>query len=118
MLQTVESQPLRNVANLEGRKDVYTLPAEGSFDGGPRRRGANPASTAGSVIPQVLDHDVSKGRPVTFHFLAKFYPRMPRKSWFREITQHLFFLQVPLSMLPPILKYPPSQRHGHRGSLD
>ena len=53
-----------------------------------------------SAIPQVLDHDVSKEEPVTFHFLAKFYPENAEEELVQEITQHLFFLQVPLSMLP------------------
>ena len=50
---------------------------------------------------KVLDHDVSKEEPVTFHFLAKFYPENAEEELVQEITQHLFFLQVPLSMLPP-----------------
>ena len=49
----------------------------------------------------MLDHDVSKEEPVTFHFLAKFYPENAEEELVQEITQHLFFLQVPLSMLPP-----------------
>ncbi|KAK1328387.1 hypothetical protein QTO34_011960 [Cnephaeus nilssonii] len=33
---------------------------------------------------KVLDHDVSKEEPVTFHFLAKFYPENAERSWFRR----------------------------------
>lgn len=49
----------------------------------------------------MLDHDVSKEEPVTFHFLAKFYPENAEEELVQEITQHLFFLQVHQSMLPP-----------------
>nr|XP_048305865.1 merlin isoform X3 [Myodes glareolus] len=42
---------------------------------------------------KVLDHDVSKEEPVTFHFLAKFYPENAEEELVQEITQHLFFLQ-------------------------
>lgn len=54
-----------------------------------------------SAILQVLDHDVSKEEPVTFHFLAKFYPENAEEELVQEITQHLFFLQVQQSVLPP-----------------
>lgn len=53
-----------------------------------------------SSILQVLDHDVSKEEPVTFHFLAKFYPENAEEELVQEITQHLFFLQVHQPMLP------------------
>uniref|UniRef100_A0A8C2QZC2 FERM domain-containing protein n=1 Tax=Capra hircus TaxID=9925 RepID=A0A8C2QZC2_CAPHI len=43
---------------------------------------------------KVLDHDVSKEEPVTFHFLAKFYPENAEEELVQEITQHLFFLQA------------------------
>lgn len=46
--------------------------------------------------PQVLDHDVSKEEPVTFHFLAKFYPENAEEELVQEVTQHLLFLQVRL----------------------
>lgn len=48
----------------------------------------------GFFIPQVLDHDVPTEEPVTFHFLAKFYPENAEEELVQEITQHLFFLQV------------------------
>lgn len=48
----------------------------------------------GCCIPQVLDHDVPTEEPVTFHFLAKFYPENAEEELVQEITQHLFFLQV------------------------
>lgn len=58
-----------------------------------------------SEILQVLDHDVSKEEPVTFHFLAKFYPENAEEELVQEITQHLFFLQVRLPMVsPPVLR--------------
>ncbi|NWX00817.1 MERL protein, partial [Caloenas nicobarica] len=43
---------------------------------------------------KVLDHDVPTEEPVTFHFLAKFYPENAEEELVQEITQHLFFLQV------------------------
>lgn len=70
-----------------------------------------------SAILQVLDHDVSKEEPVTFHFLAKFYPENAEEELVQEITQHLFFLQVHQSMLPPLILRNLT-RHGCRGSLD
>lgn len=51
-------------------------------------------SLNGSCVPQVLDHDVPTEEPVTFHFLAKFYPENAEEELVQEITQHLFFLQV------------------------
>lgn len=48
---------------------------------------------------KVLDHDVSKEEPVTFHFLAKFYPENAEEELVQEITQHLFFLQVKKQIL-------------------
>ncbi|XP_050570155.1 merlin isoform X6 [Cygnus atratus] len=42
---------------------------------------------------KVLDHDVPTEEPVTFHFLAKFYPENAEEELVQEITQHLFFLQ-------------------------
>uniref|UniRef100_A0A8C5RLG0 NF2, moesin-ezrin-radixin like (MERLIN) tumor suppressor n=1 Tax=Laticauda laticaudata TaxID=8630 RepID=A0A8C5RLG0_LATLA len=42
---------------------------------------------------KVLDHDVPKEEPVTFYFLAKFYPENAEEELVQEITQHLFFLQ-------------------------
>ncbi|XP_075685975.1 merlin isoform X3 [Rhinoderma darwinii] len=42
---------------------------------------------------KVLDHDVPKEEPVTFQFLAKFYPENVEEELVQEITQHLFFLQ-------------------------
>ena len=101
MLQTVESQPLGNVINLEGRKMfIYSLQKVLWWWPG-RERGETSLFFFCSAIPQVLDHDVSKEEPVTFHFLAKFYPENAEEELVQEITQHLFFLQVPLSMLPP-----------------
>lgn len=98
---------------------MYT-PCRRLFDGGPgRERGQPGLLSFNSAIPQVLDHDVSKEEPVTFHFLAKFYPENAEEELVQEITQHLFFLQVPLSdAMPPTLKVPPTQRCGHRRSLD
>lgn len=98
---------------------MYT-PCRRLFDGGPgRERGQPGLLSFNSAIPQVLDHDVSKEEPVTFHFLAKFYPENAEEELVQEITQHLFFLQVPLSDATPlILKVPPTQRRGHRRSLD
>lgn len=43
---------------------------------------------------QVLDQDVPGDSPITFHFLAKFFPEKVEEELVQEITQHLFFLQV------------------------
>ncbi|GAB5579231.1 merlin isoform X2 [Prionailurus iriomotensis] len=55
----------------------------------------------------VLDHDVSKEEPVTFHFLAKFYPENAEEELVQEITQHLFFLQVKKQILDEKIYCPP-----------
>ncbi|KAL7986732.1 hypothetical protein Chor_013015 [Crotalus horridus] len=54
---------------------------------------------------KVLDHDVPKEEPVTFHFLAKFYPENAEEELVQEITQHLFFLQA--TTLPSLTKKTP-----------
>jgi hypothetical protein len=66
------------------------------FDGRSGGRGVNTHSMGVFCVAilQVLDHDVSKEEPVTFHFLAKFYPENAEEELVQEITQHLFFLQV------------------------
>lgn len=46
------------------------------------------------VCMQVLDQEVPKDSPITFHFLAKFFPEKVEEELVQEITQHLFFLQV------------------------
>uniref|UniRef100_A0A4W3I9B7 NF2, moesin-ezrin-radixin like (MERLIN) tumor suppressor n=1 Tax=Callorhinchus milii TaxID=7868 RepID=A0A4W3I9B7_CALMI len=56
---------------------------------------------------QVLDHDVSKEEPVTFYFLAKFYPENAEEEMVQEITQHLLFLQVKKSILEEEIYCPP-----------
>lgn len=117
MLQTVESQPLGNAINLEGRKMfIHSLQKVLWWRPG-RERGETSLFFFCSVIPQVLDHDVSKEEPVTFHFLAKFYPENAEEELVQEITQHLFFLQVPLSMLPPPDLERTAPRGSSRGSL-
>lgn len=47
-----------------------------------------------AVSLQVLDQEVPKEEPITFHFLAKFYPENAEEELVQDITQHLFFLQV------------------------
>ncbi|XP_038821265.1 neurofibromin 2b (merlin) isoform X3 [Salvelinus namaycush] len=42
---------------------------------------------------RVLDQEVPKDSPITFHFLAKFFPEKVEEELVQEITQHLFFLQ-------------------------
>lgn len=42
----------------------------------------------------MLDQEVPKEEPITFHFLAKFYPENAEEELVQDITQHLFFLQV------------------------
>uniref|UniRef100_A0A4W3HNB9 NF2, moesin-ezrin-radixin like (MERLIN) tumor suppressor n=1 Tax=Callorhinchus milii TaxID=7868 RepID=A0A4W3HNB9_CALMI len=56
---------------------------------------------------KVLDHDVSKEEPVTFYFLAKFYPENAEEEMVQEITQHLLFLQVKKSILEEEIYCPP-----------
>ncbi|XP_073410179.1 merlin isoform X4 [Dendrobates tinctorius] len=56
---------------------------------------------------KVLDHDVPKEEPVTFHFLAKFYPENVEEELVQEITQHLFFLQVKKQILEEKIYCPP-----------
>ncbi|XP_052801439.1 merlin-like [Mya arenaria] len=56
---------------------------------------------------KVLDQDVSKEAPVTFTFLAKFYPEDVTEELIQEITQHLFFLQVKQSILNMDIYCPP-----------
>ncbi|PKU31655.1 hypothetical protein llap_18041 [Limosa lapponica baueri] len=74
---------------------------------------------------QVLDHDVPTEEPVTFHFLAKFYPENAEEELVQEITQHLFFLQVKKQILDEKIYCPPEasvllasyavQAKGHNG---
>uniref|UniRef100_A0A670KH52 NF2, moesin-ezrin-radixin like (MERLIN) tumor suppressor n=1 Tax=Podarcis muralis TaxID=64176 RepID=A0A670KH52_PODMU len=56
---------------------------------------------------KVLDHDVPKEEPVTFHFLAKFYPENAEDELVQDITQHLFFLQVKKQILDEKISCPP-----------
>ncbi|MED6294259.1 Merlin, partial [Characodon lateralis] len=48
---------------------------------------------------RVLDQEVPKDFPITFHFLAKFFPEKVEEELVQEITQHLFFLQVKKQIL-------------------
>ncbi|KAF7697143.1 hypothetical protein HF521_005561 [Silurus meridionalis] len=48
---------------------------------------------------RVLDQDVPTDSPITFHFLAKFFPEKVEDELVQEITQHLFFLQVKKQIL-------------------
>lgn len=54
---------------------------------------------------QVLDQEVPKEEPITFYFLAKFYPENAEEELVQDITQHLFFLQV--TKLNDNTKFPP-----------
>ncbi|MGH0181736.1 UNVERIFIED_CONTAM: hypothetical protein FKN15_019045 [Acipenser sinensis] len=56
---------------------------------------------------KVLDHDVSKEEPITFNFLAKFYPENAEEELVQDITQHLFFLQVKKEILDEEIYCPP-----------
>lgn len=51
-------------------------------------------SDAVYLFTQVLEQEVPKDSPITFHFLAKFFPEKVEEELVQEITQHLFFLQV------------------------
>uniref|UniRef100_A0A4W6FQK5 NF2, moesin-ezrin-radixin like (MERLIN) tumor suppressor b n=1 Tax=Lates calcarifer TaxID=8187 RepID=A0A4W6FQK5_LATCA len=48
---------------------------------------------------RVSGHEVPKDSPITFHFLAKFFPEKVEEELVQEITQHLFFLQVKKQIL-------------------
>ncbi|CAM4669383.1 merlin isoform X2 [Caretta caretta] len=48
---------------------------------------------------KVLDQEIPKEDPVSFRFLAKFYPEKVEEELLQEITQHLFFLQVKKQIL-------------------
>ncbi|XP_014437299.2 merlin isoform X5 [Pelodiscus sinensis] len=48
---------------------------------------------------EVLDQEIPKEDPVSFRFLAKFYPEKVEEELLQEITQHLFFLQVKKQIL-------------------
>uniref|UniRef100_A0A8C5T3B8 FERM domain-containing protein n=1 Tax=Malurus cyaneus samueli TaxID=2593467 RepID=A0A8C5T3B8_9PASS len=50
-------------------------------------------------VKAVLDQEIPKEDPVSFHFLAKFYPEKVEEELLQEITQHLFFLQVKKQIL-------------------
>ncbi|KAL6040977.1 hypothetical protein STEG23_035953, partial [Scotinomys teguina] len=56
---------------------------------------------------KMLDRDVSKEKPVTFHFLVKFYPENAEEELVQDITQHLFFLQVKKQILDGKINCPP-----------
>nr|XP_057926653.1 NF2, moesin-ezrin-radixin like (MERLIN) tumor suppressor a isoform X2 [Doryrhamphus excisus] len=56
---------------------------------------------------KVLDQDVPKEEPITFHFLAKFYPENVEEELVQDITQHLFFLQVKKKILEEEIHCPP-----------
>ncbi|OXB65905.1 hypothetical protein ASZ78_008599 [Callipepla squamata] len=60
-----------------------------------------------ALVLEVLDHDVPTEEPVTFHFLAKFYPENAEEELVQEITQHLFFLQVKKQILDEKIYCPP-----------
>lgn len=51
------------------------------------------------LLMQVLDQEVPKEEPITFHFLAKFYPENAEEELVQDITQHLFFLQVSINCI-------------------
>ncbi|XP_025070816.1 merlin-like isoform X5 [Alligator sinensis] len=48
---------------------------------------------------KVLDQEIPKEDPISFRFLAKFYPEKVEEELLQEITQHLFFLQVKKQIL-------------------
>uniref|UniRef100_A0AAX7SDV3 Merlin n=1 Tax=Astatotilapia calliptera TaxID=8154 RepID=A0AAX7SDV3_ASTCA len=56
---------------------------------------------------KVLDQEVPKEEPITFHFLAKFYPENAEEELVQDITQHLFFLQVKKKILDEEIHCPP-----------
>ncbi|XP_029016425.1 NF2, moesin-ezrin-radixin like (MERLIN) tumor suppressor a isoform X1 [Betta splendens] len=56
---------------------------------------------------KVLDQEVPKEEPITFHFLSKFYPENAEEELVQDITQHLFFLQVKKKILEEEIHCPP-----------
>ncbi|XP_055928365.1 merlin-like [Argiope bruennichi] len=56
---------------------------------------------------KVRDQDIRKKLPVSFLFLAKFYPEDLSEELVQEITQHLFFLQVKQAVLNMSIYCPP-----------
>lgn len=56
---------------------------------------------------KVRDQDIRKKEPVSFVFLAKFYPEDMAEELVQEITQHLFFLQVKQAVLNMDIYCPP-----------
>ena len=65
---------------------IFTQSGDGSQ--GPSR--SNSGTKASSGVAQ----------PVSFLFLGKFYPEDVSEELVQEITQHLFFLQVPERTFP------------------
>ncbi len=56
-----------------------------------------------SCIDQVTQQDVKKENPLQFKFRAKFFPEDVSEELIQEITQRLFFLQVPATKLVTFL---------------
>lgn len=56
---------------------------------------------------RVLDQEIPKEEPITFQFLAKFYPENAEDELVQDITQHLFFLQVKSKILEEEIHCPP-----------
>uniref|UniRef100_A0A672IFQ1 FERM domain-containing protein n=1 Tax=Salarias fasciatus TaxID=181472 RepID=A0A672IFQ1_SALFA len=56
---------------------------------------------------KVLDQEVPKEEPITFYFIAKFYPENAEEELVQDITQHLFFLQVKKKILEEEIHCPP-----------
>uniref|UniRef100_A0A8C6U5I7 Neurofibromin 2a (merlin) n=1 Tax=Neogobius melanostomus TaxID=47308 RepID=A0A8C6U5I7_9GOBI len=56
---------------------------------------------------RVLDQEIPKEEPITFQFLAKFYPENAEEELVQDITQHLFFLQVKKKILDEEIHCPP-----------
>uniref|UniRef100_A0A8C4RB02 NF2, moesin-ezrin-radixin like (MERLIN) tumor suppressor n=1 Tax=Eptatretus burgeri TaxID=7764 RepID=A0A8C4RB02_EPTBU len=52
---------------------------------------------------KIMAQDIPKDDPLTFHFLAKFYPESVEEELVQEITQHLFFLQVKKQILDEMI---------------
>uniref|UniRef100_A0A3B4A688 FERM domain-containing protein n=1 Tax=Periophthalmus magnuspinnatus TaxID=409849 RepID=A0A3B4A688_9GOBI len=56
---------------------------------------------------EVLDQEIPREEPITFQFLAKFYPENAEEELVQDITQHLFFLQVKKKILEEEIHCPP-----------
>ncbi|XP_068594884.1 NF2, moesin-ezrin-radixin like (MERLIN) tumor suppressor a [Brachionichthys hirsutus] len=56
---------------------------------------------------RILDQEVPREEPITFSFLARFYPENAEEELVQDVTQHFFFLQVKKRILDEEIHCPP-----------